>query len=563
MTLADSSAHDLLQRFLEARLVSRIWDRDVTVWGATPGTVAAESIANRLGWLDAPETMSPGLPRLEALAREAAAERVSTVYLLGMGGSSLCAEVIRSVFGVADGQPDVFVLDTTDERTIASAAARLNPDATWVIVASKSGSTVEVSSLERFFWSRMWAALGEDTGKQFIAITDPGTPLEQLAQSRHYRAAFTNPPDIGGRYSALSLFGLLPAALLGAPLQTLLDGGASMAEGCRQENHMNAALELGAFMGAAALNDRDKLTVLLPPSIHALGAWIEQLVAESTGKDGRGLLPVVDEPLGRPDEYGTDRAFVVIATDRDAPDTQAVKALEHAGHPVLHLSTRLDGLGAEFFRWEFATAVAGAALNVNPFDEPNLAEAKDRTRLLVAAYEKNQQLPAPEPVAASSAVIASSPDFSGSSPESVVAAALSSLRAADYVAFLSYLSPSSEIAATIAAIRQAMRSLRPLTATLGVGPRYLHSTGQYHKGGPNTILAFILIGDDEVETEIPEARYSFSVLKRAQALGDAQTLETHLRRSVLLHFKTSAMDTAQAIETLFAAAMKLAWQSPE
>ena len=352
MTRAYTPATELLDQLLEARLVTRIWERDVSVWGATAGSGAAESIAKRLGWLDIPQTMSPEVARLESVGREAATKGVRTVYLLGMGGSSLCAEVIRSVFGITEGQPDLFVLDTTDERTIASAASRLDPATTWFIVASKSGSTLEVSSLERFFWSQMRAALGDTAGQQFIAITDAGTALERLARERTYRHVFINPEDVGGRFSALSLFGLVPAALLGAPLQTLLEGGGSMAQGCRQENHMNAGLDLGSFMGAAALNGHDKLTVVLPPSLHALGGWIEQLVAESTGKDGEGLLPIVDEPLSRPDEYGSDRAFVMFSTDRDAPDQQAVKALEHAGHPIHHLSTRLDGLGAEFFRWE-------------------------------------------------------------------------------------------------------------------------------------------------------------------------------------------------------------------
>jgi glucose-6-phosphate isomerase len=560
MTHVYRPAADLLEQFLETRLVTRIWDRDVTVWGVSPGSTSAQSIANRLGWLDVSEVMPTELPQLRSVAREAAARGIRAVYLLGMGGSSLCAEVIRSVFGVGEGQPDVFVLDTTDEGTMASAAARLDPAATWFIVASKSGSTIEVSSLEGFFWSQMQAALGEAAGHQFIAITDAGTALERLAGSRRYRHIFINPPDVGGRFSALSLFGLVPAALLGAPLQTLLEGCGSMAEGCRQENPTNAGLELGSFMGAAALSGRDKLTVVLPPSLHSLSVWIEQLVAESTGKDGKGLLPVVDEPLGRPDQYGNDRAFVVFATDRDAPDHQAVKALEHAGHPVHHLSTRLDGLGAEFFRWEFATAVAGAALSVNPFDEPNVAEAKEQTRMLITAFETEGRLPAPTPAASSDAVITSSPDFSGSSPEAVVAAALASLQPYDYVAFLSYLSPSAKIETTIATIRQAIRSRFRVATTFGVGPRYLHSTGQYHKGGPNTLLAFILIADDEIETQIPETGYSFSVLKRAQALGDAQTLETHLRRTVLLQFKTPVVDTARAIETLFAAATEA---SPE
>ena len=285
------------------------------------------------------------------------------------------------VCGIANGYPELHVLDTTDEKTITTAAARLDPARTLFLVASKSGGTVEVASLERFFWDRLTGAEGSAAGRHFVAITDPGTALQALAESKRYREVFVNPADIGGRFSALSLFGLVPSALIGSDPAELHAAGAAMAEGCRQENHANPGLALGAFIGAAVLEGRDKLTLALPPSLASLGLWIEQLVAESTGKHGKGALPVVDEPLGRPDAYGNDRAFVAITTDRDAPDEAMLQALEAAGHPLLRLSTRIDGLGAEFFRWEFATAVAGAALGINPFDEPNVSEAKEKTKV--------------------------------------------------------------------------------------------------------------------------------------------------------------------------------------
>jgi glucose-6-phosphate isomerase len=556
MSQSYEPAAELAAHFLHDRTISRIWARDMRVWRANAGSADAQSISTRLGWLDVGHTMAPELPRVEQLGRDAVANGITTVYLLGMGGSSLCAEVISSVFGVAEGHPQLFVLDTTDEKTLTTAAARLDPVRTWFIVASKSGSTVEVASLERFFWSKLSAALGNAAGRQFIAITDPNTALERLARGRGYRELFLNPPDIGGRFSALSLFGLVPAGLVGAPVRALLDGGTAMAEGCQQENHTNAGLELGAYIGAAALNGRDKLTVILPPSLFSLGLWIEQLIAESTGKHGKGALPVVDEPLGRPDEYADDRAFVAIATERDAPDEGRLKALAEAGHPVLHLSTRLDGLGAEFFRWEFATAVAGAALGINPFDEPNVAEAKEKTKALLASYEKTGRLPESPVTATSSDVSVSSPTVSGSSPEAVVDAALASLGRNDYIAFLSYLPPSAETQTAILGIRQAIRSKFRVASTLGVGPRYLHSTGQYHKGGPNTLLAFILIADDETETPIPETKYSFSILKRAQALGDAETLAAHGRRTCLLHTKTGARGPAAVITSVFSGAIE-------
>jgi hypothetical protein len=482
-------------------------------------------------------------------------EGIRAVYLLGMGGSSLCAEVLRSVFGVAPGYPELFVLDTTDERTIASAAGRLEARETLFLVSSKSGGTVEVASMERFFWNHMRAALGAIAGRHFVAITDPGTALQTLAESRGYRAVFINPADIGGRFSALSLFGLVPAALIGAPVHAIADGGKAMADGCRQQNHANSGLELGAFIGAAVKEGRDKLTVALSPRLATLGLWIEQLIAESTGKHGTGALPVVDEPLGRPDEYGNDRAFVAIATEVDEPDEPKLHALEAAGHPVLRLTTRVDGLGAEFFRWEFATAVAGAVLGINPFDEPNVSEAKEKTKALLAAYAADRTLPEPPPSAGDASVALFSKTFSGPSSAALIRAAIDSLRPGDYVPFLSYLPGESDVETAIAEVRQAIRSHTRAASTFGVGPRYLHSTGQYHKGGPNTALAFVITADDESETEIPEAGYTFAVLKRAQALGDMETLEAHDRRTVRIHVK-DANAAARAIEHLFAEALK-------
>ena len=544
---ADALLHD--------HIVRRIWDRDISVWRAAPGGADAKSIETRLGWLDVASTTAPELERVVALAEAARTEGIRAVYLLGMGGSSLCAEVMRSVFGVANGFPDLFVLDTTDERTITSVAARLEPRQALFLVSSKSGGTVEVASMERFFWTRMSAAVGNQTGQHFVAITDPGTALQKLGESRGYREVFLNPADIGGRFSALSLFGLVPAALIGAAVKDLAGGGHVMAVGCRQENHANPGLELGAFIGAAVREGRDKLTLALSPRLASLGLWIEQLIAESTGKHGTGALPVVDEPLGRPDEYGKDRAFVAISTEVDGPDAGKLRAIEAAGHPVLHLTTRIDGLGAEFFRWEFATAIAGAILGINPFDEPNVSEAKEKTKALLAAYATTGKLPEPAAAAQDESVAVFSSKFSGASPAAVVRSAVDSLKAGDYVAFLSYLPAESDVHSAILDVRLAIRTRAHSASTFGVGPRYLHSTGQYHKGGPNTALAFVITADDETQTEIPEAGYTFSVLKRAQALGDVQTLEAHDRRTVRLHVK-DADAAARTIEHLFAKALK-------
>jgi glucose-6-phosphate isomerase len=532
---------------VDYRLIGRIWRRDVSVWTADPTGEVAQSIGNRLGWLDVPTGMQPELARVEALADEVRGDGISTVFLLGMGGSSLCAEVMRSVYGTREGYPEIVVMDTTDEAAINGVLTRLDPSRALFLVASKSGGTIEPASMEKLFWQYVSAARGADAGRQFVAVTDPGTELAHLATSRGYRKVLLNPPDIGGRFSALSLFGLVPGALMGAPVRELLSGAADMALGCRQENHQNPGLELGIFIGFNAAEGRDKLTVILPPSLRALGLWIEQLVAESTGKHGRGSLPIVDEPLGRPDEYGMDRAFVVLSTDRDAPDASRVAALEAAGHPILRLSTRIGGLGAEFFRWEFATAVAGAVLGINPFDEPNVSEAKEQTKAILAKREFSGGAP----VAAADGISVFSPEFLGPTPASVVHEAIESLGPRDYTAFLSYLPGDAAIEAAVATIREAIRARKRTASTFGVGPRYLHSTGQYHKGGPNTVVAFVITGEDATNTPVPDAPFTFAQLKRAQAVGDYQTLAAHDRRTVRVHLEQGVNPVA-ALNNLFA-----------
>ena len=534
-------ASHLSADLLEADLINAIWRRDISAWKAAPGSADAKSIETRLGWLDIGTTMAPHMERLKALRERVHAEHVEAVYLLGMGGSSLCAEVLRSVFGIAPGFPELVVLDTTDEHTLTTAANRMTPERTWFVVASKSGGTVEVASMEKFFWARMQDAVGADAAKHFIAVTDPGTALDKMSRDKGYAEVFVNPPDIGGRFSALSLFGLVPAALIGAPVEAILNGGATMAEGCRQNNHANAGLELGAFIGAAALDGRDKLTVVLAPRLASLGRWIEQLVAESTGKHGKGSLPVVDEPLGRPDDYANDRAFVAVSTESEHVDDAALKALEAAGHPVMRLSTRVDGLGAEFFRWEFATAVAGAALGINPFDEPNVSEAKEKTKALLGKYASAGRFD-DAPVDENAAI-------------AELRSVNAQLQPPNYVAVLSYLPADHLVEEAVREVRVALRARKKIASTFGVGPRYLHSTGQYHKGGPNTCVAFVITSDDETQTEIPEAGYSFSVLKRAQALGDVEALKAHKRRVVRIHLARSS-DPADALRRIFTAALR-------
>jgi glucose-6-phosphate isomerase len=543
----------LAERLIAERAVSRMWERDATLWTSTAGADdgVRAAIRNRLGWLDAPHAMRAHVDRLRALAKTVRDERVAAVYLVGMGGSSLCAEVLKAVYRVAPGFPELFVLDTTDDETLASISGRLDPSRTWFLISSKSGSTIEVAAMERYFWDALQRPIGPRAGRHFLAITDPGTPLERLARERGYRDIFLNPPDIGGRFSALSLFGLVPAALIGVAIDDLLAAGGAMADGCRAERSTNPGLELGAFMGAAASEGRDKLVLLLPSGIAALGLWIEQLVAESTGKLGRGLLPVVDDEP----PTGADRVFVTLDTDDDRIDSSRVRAIERAGDPLMRLSMRRDGLGAELFRWEFATAIAGAVLAVNPFDEPNVAGAKDRTRALLDGFARDGRLPEGPPVASDGHVAAHSQRWREATPPAVVAQAIESVKAGDYFAVLSYLPPDSPTETVIDELRAAVRSRTGVVTTVGVGPRYLHSTGQYHKGGPDRGAFLILTAEDRTTTPVPGAPYSFAVLKRAQAIGDYQALAARGRRVVRIHLTRAGEDRARVLEELFSRAL--------
>jgi len=452
----------------------------------------------------------------------------------------LCAEVLRETRPAAARGATLTVLDTTDERAIDLASRNLDPARTLFLVASKSGSTIEVASLERHFGSLATRALGDSAGKQFVAITDPGTALQRRSAEHRYRHCFLNPADIGGRYSALSLFGLVPAALIGLDPETLLDAGREMADRCRSDAADNPGLALGAYMAEQAGDGRDKLTLLLPPSLAPLGLWIEQLIAESTGKVGRGILPVVDEPFGSPEEYGGDRAFVTYGGDDSAAVESCAAALEAASHPVFRIDRASEGLGAEFFRWEFATAVAGAALGINAFDEPNVKEAKARTQSLLDAYRSAGALrvdPALRPLAGMTGCL-----IRDHRPEHPLPPS------SRYVALLDYLPLDAARVETVARVRARIRSVTRAATTHGLGPRYLHSTGQYHKGGPNTGIFVLLTAADELTTSVPGADYSFSVLKQAQALGDFEALVAADRRVIHLHFDTPGGDFSSLLE---------------
>jgi glucose-6-phosphate isomerase len=529
----------LLQQLAGQRLASRIFERDTSAFSNADDPQLHERVRNRLGWLDAPIDMTAELSEIEAFASAVRDEGLTDVYLLGMGGSSLCAETLRDVPLARPDGVRLVVLDTTDERVIRTTSSELAPKRSLFIVASKSGSTLEVKSLERYFWSVMTKATPGHAGRHFVAITDPGTALEAQATSEGYRRAFVNPSGIGGRYSALSLFGLVPAALLGLDIRLLLETGRQVAELCRSNEVSNPGLALGAFMGGHALGKRDKLTLLVPPSLAPLGVWIEQLVAESTGKDGRGILPIVGEPIGNPGDYGRDRAFVAVLT-RDAVDVRtAARRLEEAGHPVFHIETRSSEIGGEFFRWEFATAVAGAVIGVNPFDEPNVRDAKIRTQGQLDAWRAGAFRVEPP--------LQNGPGYARREHKPSADATSSTER---YLALLDYLPPDARRADVVDRVRGAWRQRSHVATTYGVGPRYLHSTGQYHKGGPNSGLFLLVTGADASTTAIPGADYSFSVLKQAQALGDFEALVEAGREVIHYHIEDPSADFSAELEKI-------------
>ena len=533
------SVPDPFDQFVADRVASRVFARDVSAFcppDAHPDRAA--SVRQRLGWLSAPEGFASRVPELANFAHDCWDEQIRRIYLLGMGGSSLGAEVLRDMGPEQPHAPTLTVLDTTDERTIREASETLTPAHALFMIASKSGSTIEVISLERHFWALMEETLGEKTGQHFIAITDPGTALVALAKERGYRQTFLNPPDIGGRYSVLSLFGLVPGALLRQPMDRLLESAETMAGRCKRDGFGNPGLSLAAFIVSAAKAGRDKLTLLLEPSLASLGAWIEQLVAESTGKDSRGVLPIVGEPIGKPSEYGQDRAFVVIRRPWTT-DLQDVGArLRTAGHGVFEIEMAIDELGAELFRWEFATAVAGAALGINPFDEPNVKDAKLRTQAQLefrharAAFRLNPPFERGQGYSRRE----TGRDANGGS--------------ATYIAILDYLPHEPRRADVIARLRAALRERTQLATTYGVGPGYLHSTGQYHKGGPNTGLFLLFTAVDDTVTPVPGTDHTFSALKFAQALGDFDALAATGRHVVHYHIEDPGADYTAALETV-------------
>jgi len=520
----------------------RIWARDPGLW--TDDAEAAKAVLDRLGWLDLPETMRAYVDELREFAAGVRADGIDRVLVCGMGGSSLCVEVLAGVLGAAHGLP-VRVLDSTHPAAVATAARWAMPRRSLYVVASKSGTTTEPNDFAAFFEARAAEVLGSAAGRHFVAITDPGTVLVEHAITFGYRSVFENPPDIGGRYSALSLFGLVPAALLGVDLDALLQQAREMALECGPDadDADNPGVRLGRFMGSNALDGRDKVTVLTAPELAPLGLWIEQLLAESTGKHGRGLLPVVGEAPEPVESFGDDRA--VVGIDDAGVTAPGAAALKAADHPAmfLGLGERIE-LGAEFFRWEFATAVAGHLLGINAFDQPDVQAAKDATKRVLAELAAGGGLPEPAVWLRDERDVAS------------VAALLRELLAGagpgGYVALMAYLDPTDDAEDAIQRARTRIRDATLAATTVGFGPRFLHSTGQYHKGGPNAGRFIQLVDRPEADLDVPGRGYSFATLVAAQAAGDAEALEAKGRRLVRI-----GLDGQRALD-LFADAVATA-----
>jgi glucose-6-phosphate isomerase len=520
------------------RVRARLWEKDYTLWKPSPA-----EIANRLGWLDCPRTMPGNVNRIREAADAVRTAGCTQALLLGMGGSSLAPEVFRKTFGVADGFLDVSVLDSTDPGAVLAFAGALDPARTLFIVSTKSGGTVETFSFMKYFFHRMVEKLGErEAGSHFLAITDPGSALADLAAAHRFHAVFLNDPDIGGRYSALSHFGLVPAALLGANIGLLLDRAAAVntAERLdgREEGDPSDGLYLGAVMGALARTGRDKLTFVFSPSLAGFGDWLEQLIAESTGKEGKGIIPVVGEPLGSPDVYGDDRVFVHFHLEGESGEEGRIKRLEQAGHPVLTISLRdRYDLGGQIFLWEVATAVAGHLLEINPFDQPDVEAAKVLARGIIARYGEQGRLPGETPVLTGGGIDVYG-DVQARSPGDALIAFLGHALPGGYIALQAYLEPTTGADDALVKLRTRLRDRMKLATTSGYGPRYLHSTGQLHKGGGGRGIFIQLTADDRYDAPIPDemgpsgSSVTFGILKAAQAMGDRQAL-IHAGRPVI------------------------------
>jgi glucose-6-phosphate isomerase len=536
-----------------ARAAQGLFARVPSTWSAEADV--QQKIANRLGWLGSPQLMADSLDRIRAFAGGVRSAGITDVVLLGMGGSSLAPAVLRAILGIRPGWPRLHLLDSTDPGAIRAATTR--PSTTLYLLSSKSGTTIEPNLLAAHFQRALQDAGIARWAEHFVAITDAGTELARRAKTEGFRDVFINPSDIGGRFSALSFFGMVPAALMGQDVEALIRWGLAMLDDAQMmlsDAETNPAVGLGLFMGAGARAGRDKLTLIVPPALEEFGLWVEQLVAESTGKHGVGIVPIAGEPLGASKVYGRDRLFVRLRSGQDGDEERRDAAVDQLSpSPVLTLDfPEPAALGAEFVRWEIATAIAGALLGVNPFDEPNVQQAKDATNVLLDRQKTDGTLPLP-------AVDASLPgggtltlsDAARNALGQVSAEELLRLvRPGDYVGILAYLGPDPAAAEAAVHFRIAVRDRLHAATMFGYGPRYLHSTGQLHKGGPNTGVFVLVSATPAADLDIPGQRFSFGTLQLAQALGDFNSLDTSGRRAVHVHLGSpdpallrSALDT--------------------
>ena len=527
-------------------VANRVWKKDPTLWKTEPEHIA--EIPNRLGWLNVATDMSQRVAELNAFSVEIKKAGYKSIVLCGMGGSSLCVETLRDVLGVARGYSPLYVLDTTDPATVRALARKIDPKKTLFIIASKSGGTMETLSHYKYF-----AELAP--AQNFVAITDPGSGLQKLAIEKKFRRVFENPSDIGGRYSALSYFGLVPAALMGIDIEKLLERAAQMMSACAADvpAETNLGEWLGVVLATLAQKGRDKITFVTSQGVAAFGAWAEQLIAESMGKEGKGLVPVDGEPLGKPSVYGSDRVWVYLQLGKksDAAIERGLKALENVGHPVvrLHLRDPYD-IGAEFFRWEFAIAVAGALMGIDAFDQPNVEEAKKNARAVLVQSTVDSRQSTVEKALWENKKFAvySTQNISARNLRGALKEFFQLAQPNDYLALMAYVQQSPSNRAALKAMRVVARDKFKIATTVGFGPRFLHSTGQLHKGGANNILAVQITSDNAVDVAIPGETYAFGTLIHAQAAGDWQALKNNGRRVLRVHLKRGTKLSDLAIE---------------
>lgn len=531
------------KKFQTSKTIERIWERDHSVWRTEE--VHKKSILNRLGWLKSVELMKKNVGELLRFAGQVRSDGFTHAVVLGMGGSSLCPDVCRATFGSAPGFPRLLVLDSTNPLSVARIEQSISLEKTLFLVASKSGGTTETNMFYRYFYDQVGRIKGASAGDNFVAITDAETQMEKEAKEKRFRKIFVNPTDIGGRYSALSYFGLVPMAVIGMDLTRILDSASSMMTKCSLiDLSKNTAAMIGIAMGEGYKAGKDKLTFIASKGIETFSYWTEQLIAESTGKEGKGIVPIEGETLGR--AYSTDRMFVTLKLEKEKnPTDSLLPKLHEQGHPIIEIVLEdANELGGEFFRWEFSTAVAAAVMQINPFDEPNVKESKDNTVRVIEEYKKTKALP-------SQAAAAQKGDLQlygetpyvkkltavakGASFEALFKAHLGQVVKGDYAAVLAYVDQNEKNLGLLQQLRSSIGSSTKCATTLGFGPRYLHSTGQLHKGGPPRGVFIIITGDEPVDRKIPNEMFSFEVLKNAQAIGDYQSLAGRSLRVIRIH----------------------------